>query len=304
MPAASYVWVDGKFVRSEDAKVNILTHSLQYGSGIFEGIRCYDTPKGPAVFRLPEHTRRFFDSAKIYGMGLKFSPKQVSEAVVSVLVKNKLRSAYIRPFAFYSSIGIGFNTHGKDTSIAIAAVPFGNLFGGTGKGLRCKVSSWHRINSAMLPVGAKASGNYLNSILASQEANDSGYDEAILLSNSGRTVAEGPGENLFVVQSGVLITPPKSSDILLGITRDTIITLAERNGITVIERDIRREELYTSDEVFFTGTAAEIQPIVSVDSRKIGTGKAGPLTRMLEEKYFAIVKGETEEFSGWLTPVG
>lgn len=299
MTNTSYVWFDGKFVKSEDAKVSILTHSLQYGSGIFEGIRCYETKKGPAIFRLHDHITRFFNSAKIYGMPLNFTPKQIEEAACGVVAKNKLKSAYIRPFGFYNTTGIGFDTRGKTTSVAVAAVSFGNLFNNSG-GLSCKVSSWQRINSSILPAGAKASGNYLNSIIASKEAHDSGYDEAILLTNSGKTVAEGPGENIFVVQDGVLITPPKSSDILLGITRDTLIKIAYRLGISVQERDIRREELYTSDEVFFSGTAAEIQPITSVDSRRVGAGKPGPVTLTMSKEYFQLVKGEKKEFSEWL----
>lgn len=303
MAGNSYTWLDGKFVKSEDAKVNVLTHSLQYGSGIFEGIRCYETKKGPAIFRLGDHVKRFFDSAKIYGMPLNFTQRQLEDAICGTITKNKLRSAYIRPFAFYNSVGIGFSTKGKTTSVAIVALPFGNLFGEKHSGLRCKVSSWQRINSSILPAGAKASGNYLNSIIASRDAQDSGYDEAILLTGFGRTVAEGPGENIFVVQDGALVTPPKSSDILLGITRDTVIRLAQRAGLTVHEREIRREELYTSDEVFFTGTAAEITPIISVDSRPVGSGKPGPVTLILSEKYTQLVKGEGKEFSDWLRVV-
>ena len=299
MAETSHIWLDGKFVRSQDATVNILTHSLQYGSGIFEGIRCYDTKKGPAIFRLEDHMKRFLLSAKIYGMPIKFTQKQLEDAVCDTIEKNNLKSAYIRPFGYYNSEGIGFSTKGKTTSVAIAALPFGRLFGGS-KGLRCKVSSWQRINSSTLPAGAKASGNYLNSIIASKDAQDSGYDEAILLTNFGRTVAEGPGENIFVVQEGVLVTPSKSSDILLGITRDTIIKLAGELGIDVVERDVRREELYTSDEVFFSGTAAEIQPIISVDSRQVGDGKPGPITLNLSRKYYELVKGEGKSFSQWL----
>ena len=303
MSDTSYIWLDGKIAKREETKVDILTHSLQYGSGIFEGIRCYETPKGPAIFRLHDHVKRFFNTAKIYDMQLNVTPKQIEEAACDIVSKNKLKNAYIRPFAFYNSVGIGFNTKGKTTSVAVAAVPFGNLFGERKDGLRCKISSWHRINSESLPAGAKGSTNYVNSILASKDAQSSGYDEAILLSNSGKTVAEGPGENIFVVQDGVLITPPKSADILLGMTRDTIIKLAVRSGITVQERELRREELYTSDEAFFSGTAAEIQPIISVDSRQIGNAKPGPLTLSISKKYFELVKGENKELSSWLTIV-
>lgn len=302
MPKQQFIWLDGKMVKFEDANVHILTHSLQYGSGIFEGIRCYRTSEGPEIFRLDDHIKRFLNSAKIYGMLVKFNAKEIKAGIKSTVTKNGLSEAYIRPFIFYNDIGIGFNTKGKSTSIAIAAIPFGSLFGqaGENKGIRCKVSSWLRINSSTLPVEAKASGNYLNSIIASIEANESGYDEAILMSSFGK-VAEGPGENIFVVQDGTLITPPKSSDILLGITRDTIIKIAGDMDIEVNERDIKREELYISDEVFFCGTAAEVTPIISVDSRKVGDGKPGPMAKMLSNRYSKIVGGEDKKFRDWLT---
>lgn len=302
MPKQQFVWLDGKMVKFEDANIHILTHSLQYGSGIFEGIRCYRTAEGPEVFRLDDHLKRFLNSAKIYRMPVKFNAKELKEGIKSIITKNGLTEAYIRPFIFYNDIGIGFNTKGKSTSIAIAAIPFGSLFGqaGESKGIRCQVSSWLRINSSTLPVEAKASGNYLNSIIASIEANESGYDEAILMSSSGK-VAEGPGENIFIVQDGTLITPPKSSDILLGITRDTIIKVAREMNIPVNERDIKREELYISDEVFFSGTAAEITPIISVDSRKVGDGRPGPMTNALSSRYSRIVNGEDKKFRDWLT---
>lgn len=300
MADANYVWLDGRFVRFEDAKVHVLTHSLQYGSGVFEGIRCYNTRRGPAIFRLHEHAKRFFNSAKIYGMPLKFNIRQFEEANIALINKNKLDSAYIRPFAFYKDIGIGFNVRGKTTSLSISALKFGNLFEDEPKGVRCKVSSWLRINSSILPASAKVSGNYINSILASKEANDSGYDEAILMSSLG-TVAEGPGENIFIVEDNVLITPPKSANILLGITRDSIIKIAESTGLQVEERDIRREELYDCDEIFFTGTAAEITPIISVDSKITGNGKIGPITSQLKDRYSKIATGEDKEFVHWLT---
>ena len=300
MAQQNYLWMDGKFVRSVDAKVHILTHSLQYGSGIFEGIRCYNTDNGPAIFRLKDHAKRFFNTAKIYRMPLKISISELEAACIGTINKNHLKSAYIRPFAFYKEPGIGFNVSGKTTSVAIAAIEFGPLFGEGQKGIKCMVSSWNRINSTILPAGAKASGNYINSILASQEANAAGYDEAILMSSSG-TVAEGPGENIFIVQDNILITPPKSANILLGITRDSIIKIAENIGLQVVERDIRREELYTSDEAFFSGTAAELTPIISIDSRQIANGRQGPVTKMLRDRYAAIVRGEDKEFSDWLT---
>ena len=296
------VWLNGEFVNESAAKVPILTHSLQYGSGVFEGIRCYKTPGGPAIFRLHDHIVRLFDSAKMYGMPLKFNINEVEEAACNTVTKNRFESAYIRPFVFYASIGIGYNVKGKSTSVAIAALELGNLFGSKHKGLNCKITTWNRINSSILPAGAKASGNYLNSILASQEAVNSGYDEAILITDQGH-IAEGPGENIFAVKDRVLITPPKSTGILLGITRDTIIKIAESTGLGVEERDIRREELYTSDEVFFSGTAAEITPILSVDSREIGNAMPGPITTLLSNRYSKIVSGKDKEFAEWLTPI-
>ncbi len=297
-----YIWLDGRFIRWEDAKVHLLTHSLQYGSGIFEGIRCYSTARGPAIFRLHEHITRFMESMKIYCVPVKATQRQIEQATIQIIRKNKMPDAYIRPFAFYNGVGIGFSTAGLGASVSIMAVRFGNLFQGHQNGLRCKTSTWHRINSGILPAGAKASGNYPNSILASKEAKDAGYDEAILMSDSGM-VAEGPGENIFIVKDDVLVTPPRSANILMGITRDSIIRIAQSSGVRVEERDIRKEELYTSDEVFFSGTAAEITPIISVDSRSVGGAKPGPITLSLAAKYSSIAHGESKEFGGWLTYV-
>ncbi len=300
--AKSYIWLDGKFVAFQDAKVHLLTHSLQYGSGIFEGIRAYKTAKGPAIFRLEDHAKRFFRTAEIYGMPLSIKEKELEKAILSTVSKNELDSCYIRPFGFYNDQHIGLNPMGKKVSVAVAAVPFGNYFTGKDKGIRCKVSSWQRINSLIMPPEAKGSGNYLNSILASMEAKKDGADEAVLLSHDGY-VAEGPGENIFLVQNGKLVTPSKTADILLGITRDSIIKIAEAEGLVVEEREVHREELYTSDELFFTGTAAELTPIVKIDSRKVGTGMTGPVTKMLLDAYDEIVSGSNDDFSSWLTYV-
>ncbi|MGC8647743.1 MAG: branched-chain amino acid transaminase [Candidatus Micrarchaeia archaeon] len=297
------VWLDGRIIPYGKAQVPILTHSLQYGSGIFEGIRAYETGKGPAIFRLKDHVKRFMNSMKIYYMRTSFSEDEIKSAIIKVVKANRLSSCYIRPFAFYNSDSIGVSPKGKKISIYIAAVPFGAYFGsGKEKGIKCKVSSWHRINSLILPPQAKASGNYINSILANMEATSSGADEAILTAINGY-VAEGPGENLFIVEDGKLLTPSREADILLGITRDTIIKLAESIGIEVIERSIHKEELYTADELFFAGTAAEITPIVNVDGIQIGSGKPGPMTKMIAEKYSSVVTGNDEEHSDWLTYV-
>lgn len=298
-----YVWFDGKFVDFADATVHILTHSLQYGSGIFEGIRAYKAQKGTALFRLEDHVKRFFNTAEIYGMCLPTTPKILSKAIVGTVSKNKFAECYIRPFGFYNDQHIGLNPIGKKVSVAVAAVYFGSYFANKDKGIKCKVSSWHRINSEVMPPEAKGSGNYLNSILASTEAKKAGADEAIMLSVDGY-VAEGPGENLFLVRDGKLVTPDDSADILLGITRDSIMKIAEAKGLEVEEREVHREELYTSDELFFAGTAAELTPITMVDSRKIGSGKAGPITMMLLNAYDNVVRGRDPDFSNWLTHVG
>lgn len=302
MASEQYVWFDGKFVKSKDAKVHILTHSLQYGSGVFEGIRVYDTKDGSAVFRLKDHLKRLLNSAKIYNMKLDYNMEELHKAITDLVKKNGLKSCYIRPIAFYNDTSIGLGVKGKKVSIAIAAVPFGNYFKDKDKGIRCKVSSWYRIDSGILPTQAKASGNYINSIIASMEAKNSGADEAIMLFSNGY-VAEGPGENIFLVKDSMLVTPSKESDILVGITRDSVIKIAEDIGVQVEERFVHREELYTADELFFTGTAAEITPILSVDNREIGFGKIGPITKVISDAFSKAVNGEKKEFNGWLTPV-
>ncbi len=298
MSQKTAIWMDGKF--SESADVPVLTHSLQYGSGVFEGIRAYSSKDGVSIFRLSDHIKRFLNSAKIYSMELGYGQKDLEEVVKSLVKRSGLASCYIRPFAFYNDHNIGLSTEGKKVSVFIAAVPFGAYFGaGKEKGISCKISSWHRINSMILPPEAKGSGNYANSVLASSEAKASGAEEAILMSGNGY-VAEGPGENIFIVKDGKLLTPSKDADILLGITRDTIIKIAENSGIVVHERNIHREELYTCEEAFFCGTAAELTPIVRIDSRKVGNGRPGPITKMLSEKYSAVVTGNDAEFKGWL----
>ncbi len=298
------VWLDGNLIKESDAKVPIMTHSLQYGSGIFEGIRSYETDKNSsAVFRLDDHVQRFFNSARTYYMDLPYTPTQIKKAILEVLKVNNLASAYIRPFAFYNDNRIGIHTEGKRISVFIAALPFGAYFGeAQKKGLRCKVSSWHRITSSVLPIQAKASGNYLNSIIANDEAKKAGYDEAIMISANG-FVAEGPGANIFLARDGKLITPNKDSDILLGITRDSIIKVAKSLDLEVEERFVHREELYSADEVFLVGTAAEVTPVVSVDGVNVGEGKPGEITGRIASKFSEIVHGRNNYYSEWLTPV-
>ncbi len=295
-----HIWFDGKFIGFAEAQVHVLTHSLQYGSGIFEGIRAYRTGNGPAIFRLSDHVKRFFNTAEIYGMPLPITPKALSKAIIDTVSKNGLDECYIRPFGFYNDQHIGLNPMGKKVSVIVAAIPFGSYFANKEKGISCKVSSWQRINSLIMPPEAKGSGNYLNSILASMEAKKDGAEEAIMLSHDGY-VAEGPGENIFMVQNGRIVTPSKTADILLGITRDSVIKIAEAKGLEVEELEIHREELYTSDEVFFSGTAAELTPITKIDSKKIGNGKSGPITKMLMDAYSEVVTGKNKDFEDWLT---
>ncbi len=300
MSAKQYVWFDGKFIDYSKANVHILTHSLQYGTGMFEGIRGYKTERGTAIFRLKDHARRFMRTAKILGMPLGITQKEFEHAVISTVKKNKLSDCYIRPFAFYNNSHIGLGVSGKKVSVAIAAMPFGSYFEDRNKGITCKISSWNRISSNILPPEAKASGNYANSVLASEEAKAAGAEEAIL-TTAGGYVAEGPGENIMLVEDGKIITPSKESDILLGITRASLIDLAEELGIVVEERLVHKEELFTCDELFFCGTAAEVTPIISVDSRAVGSGKQGPITKLLSDKFFAIARGQVPTYTKWLT---
>ncbi len=297
------VWLDGKLISYKDAKVPILTHSMQYGSGIFEGMRAYETKSGTAIFRLDDHMQRFMRSAKIYSMRMRYSAKELAKASMKVVRENKLSSCYIRPFIFYNTDNIGVGIWNGVTSVYIVAVPFGAYYGtGKEKGIRCKISSWRRINSSILPVEAKSSGNYNNSIISNNEARASGFDETILLSLDGY-VAEGAAENIFIVKYGHLITPSASADILMGITRDSIIKIAESLGLIVEERELHKEELYSADEVFFCGTAAEVTPVVDIDGIKIGNGKPGPITKLLSQKYTEVVTGQNKEFEDWLTYV-
>lgn len=300
--APKYIWLDGKIVDYEKASVHILTHSLQYGSGIFEGIRAYETKDNSAVFRLDDHVKRFINSARICNIKLGYTHEQLFSAILNIVKKNMLKRCYIRPFAFYNDPNIGLSTEGKKISVSIAAVPFGSYFRNKDIGIKCNVSALRRINPSILPTQAKASGNYVNSILASIDAKNQGVDDAILISNEG-FVAEGPAENIFLVNDGKLLTPSKEANILLGITRDTIIKIAKDRGIEVEERQVHKEELYTADEVFFTGTAAEITSIISIDSRKIGDGRQGKITKNLEKDYLDVVSGKRPEFDDWLTKV-
>ncbi len=296
------IWFDGKFVDYDKANVHVLTHSLQYGSGIFEGIRSFRANGGSALFRLDDHVKRFFNSAKICGMKLRVSRAGLSKAIMDTVRKNGLDDCYVRPFSFYNDSNIGLDVTGKKVSTIVAAVGMGPYFRGKSSGLRCKVSSWERISPSVLPTEAKASGNYVNSLLASMEAKRSGFDEAILPSEGG-FVTEGAAENIFIVEDGNLVTPSKEANILMGITRDTVIKIAKTIGIGVEEREVHREELYTCDEAFFTGTAAGVVPIINIDSKKVGSGRAGGITESLMDEYDKTVHGNSANpiFRDWLT---
>jgi branched-chain amino acid aminotransferase len=298
-----WIWYDGKLVPWREATTHVLTYSLHYGVGCFEGVRAYETPKGTAVFRLAEHTRRLFNSAKILGMAMPFSEAQVNAAHLEVLRANKLASAYIRPMVFFGAEGMGLRATGLKTHVIIGAWTWGAYLGADNmeRGIRVKTSSFsrHHVNAALCR--AKANANYLNASMALNEVLKDGYDEALMLDTSG-FVAEGSAENIFVVSNGVISTPDVTS-ALDGITRRTVMQLAQEHGYTVVERRITRDEVYIADEAFFTGTAAEVTPIREVDNRPIGTGTRGPVTEKLQKAYLAAVKGQSPQHTGWLTPV-
>ena len=297
------IWYDGKMVDWRDAKLHVLTHSLHYGMGVFEGVRAYKTEAGTAIFRLAEHTRRLFNSAKIFQMQLPFTPEELSEAQKAVVKANKLDSCYIRPIAWIGSEKLGVSPRGNTIHVAIAAWPWGAYLGeeGLAKGIRVKTSSYTRHHVNISLVRAKASGYYINSILANQEVTANGYDEALLLDTEGY-VSEGAGENVFIVRDGVVYTPDLAS-CLDGITRNSVIQIARDNGIRVQEKRITRDEMYCADEAFFTGTAAEVTPIRELDDRTIGEGRRGPVTEKLQSIFFDVVAGRNKTYAGWLSPV-
>ena len=293
------IWLDGELVPWRDAKVHLLTHTLHYGLGVFEGVRAYNTDKGPAIFRLQEHTDRLFRSAKIMGMNIPFDKEALNEAQKIAVRENGLDSAYIRPMCFYGSEGMGIRADNLKTHVMVAAWDWGSYLGEDNmkNGIRIKTSSFtrHHVNITMCK--AKANGNYMNSILALQEAVDNGYDEALLLDAEGY-VSEGSGENFFMIRDGVLYTPELTS-ALEGSTRATIMTLAEDIGLKIVERRITRDEVYIADEAFFTGTAAEVTPIRELDGREIGNGGRGPLTEQLQGMYFDQVYGRASMYTNW-----
>ena len=298
-----FIWFDDKLVPWREAKTHVLTHTLHYGLGVFEGVRAYETKNGTAIFRLDAHTERLFNSAHIVGMKMPFSKKTINDAHKKSIRENNLKSGYIRPMAFYGSEAMGISATTLSTHVIVAAWSWGAYMGqeAIDKGINVKTSSYSRHHVNVTMCKAKANGNYMNSILAHQEATSDGYHEALMLDTQG-FVCEGSGENVFIVKKGKLYTPTLAS-ALEGITRDTVITIAKDLGIEVIEKSITRDEVYTADEAFFTGTAAEVTPIKQLDRRDIGSGTKGELTGKIQGIYFDIVYGRNEKYKNWLSYV-
>jgi branched-chain amino acid aminotransferase len=298
------IWMDGTMVDWRDAKIHVLTHTLHYGCGAFEGVRAYKTARGPAIFRLREHTERLFNSAKILRMKIPFSMQQVMDAQCAVVRENKLESGYIRPLTWIGSEKLGVSPKGNQIHLMVAAWTWGAYLGDEGmkRGIRVKTSSYTRHHVNITMTQAKAVSNYTNSILANMEVTEEGYDEALLLDSSG-FVSEGAGENLFVVKNGVVYTPDLSAGALNGITRNTVFSICADLGLKVVEKRITRDEVYISDEAFFTGTAAEVTPIRELDRIELGAGSRGPITEKIQSAFFDIVNGRNPKYAEWLTPV-
>lgn len=305
MQTTDRIWMDGELVDWADAKVHILTHALHYGSGVFEGVRAYATKRGPAVFRMADHVRRLFRSAHVYQMEIPFTQDEVGQAILDTVRANGLESCYVRPLVYRGYGEMGLNPLPAPVNVCVAVWPWGSYLGDAAfeAGVRAKISSWKRNDHNMLPPGAKATGQYLNSSLAKVEALKAGYDEAIMLNAAGY-ITDGSGENVFVAKDGVLYTPPISAGCLDGITRDSVITIAHDAGYEVVERNLSRFDLYTADEGFFTGTAAEVAPIREVDDRALGYDGRGPITKEIQEAFFAAAHGEVDRYVGWLSVVG
>ena len=301
LPAVDYIWMNGELVKWEDAKVHVLTHALHYGSGVFEGIRCYETPDGPAVFRLREHMERLERSARMLYMDTGYSVDEMVEAVLETIRVNKLSSCYIRPLVFRGYGIMGLDPLPAPVEFSIAVWPWGTYLGDGAleDGVDIGVSSWRQRSINAMPPAIKTTGNYVNSSFARMEANAHGYNEAVMLNEEGK-VCEGTGENLFIVKDGVIVTPPVSDGILEGITRDSVMRIARDRGYTVEERSMVRTDLYTADECFMTGSAAELVPVRSVDRIKVGTGRAGDITMEIQKAFFAAVKGEDSAYEAWL----
>ena len=298
------IWMDGQLVEWRDAKIHVLTHTLHYGCGAFEGVRAYKTAQGTAIFRLQDHTERFFNSAKILRMAIPFTKDQVNEAQRQVIRENKLDSGYIRPLTWVGSQKLGVSPKGNTIHVMVAAWAWGAYLGDEGlkRGIRVKTSSYTRHHVNITMTQAKAVSNYTNSILANMEATDEGYDEALLLDSAG-FVSEGAGENLFVIKGGVIYTPDLSAGALNGITRNTIFHIAKDLGLEIVQKRITRDEVYICDEAFFTGTAAEVTPIRELDRIEIGAGSRGPITEKIQSAFFDIVNGRNPKYAHWLSKV-
>ncbi|WKT58262.1 branched-chain amino acid transaminase [Candidatus Nitrosotenuis chungbukensis] len=301
MKEVGKIWMNGKLVPFKDAKVHVLTHALHYSTAVFEGIRCYNTPKGSAIFRLPEHVDRLFRSAKMYSMKMQFSKDQITDGIIKTVKASSLKECYIRPLAYYGygTMGLTPTPNKVDVSIACWEWKLGESKAGKLTGARCKISSWLRIDSRSQPMQAKAASNYANAALARVEALNNGYDEAIMLNYHGK-ITEGSAENIFVIRNGEIFTPPLTSGILEGITRDSAIQILAANGQNVIERELDRDDLYSADEIFMTGTAAEVKSVSQVDDIVIGDGKIGMTTKQLQKSFMDVAMGKDERFVHWL----
>ena len=302
MKETGKIWMNGKLIPFKNAKVHVLTHALHYSTAVFEGIRCYNTPNGSAIFRVPEHVDRFFNSAKMYGMKMRYSKKQISNAIIKTVKTSGLKECYIRPLAYYGygTMGLTPTLNKVDVSIACWKWKMGESKAGKFSGAKCKISKWIRIDSKSQPMQSKSAANYSNAALARVEALKNGYDEAIMLNNKGN-VAEGSAENIFVVKNGVIKTPPLDADILNGITRDSVIQLIKKEHMKLVEKNITVNELLKADEVFMTGTAAEVKSVTKIDKNAIGNGSVGEITKELQKSFMNIVMGKDKRFVRWLT---
>jgi len=301
MKEVGKIWMNGKLVPFKDAKVHVLTHALHYSTAVFEGIRCYNTPNGSAIFRLPEHVDRLFNSAKLYGMKIRYTKKQIIDAIIKTVKASSLKECYIRPIAYcgYGTMGLTPTLNKIDVSISCWEWKMGESKAGKFSGAKCKISEWIRIDSRSQPMQSKCAANYSNAALARVEALKNGYDEAIMLNYSGK-VAEGSAENIFIIKNGMIKTPPLDADILNGITRDSVIQLIRSDGIKLIEKNITVNELLKADEVFMTGTAAEVKSVTKIDRTSIGKGKPGIITKTLQKSFMDIVMGKDQRFISWL----
>ena len=301
MKEVGKIWMNGKFVPFKDANVHVLTHALHYSTAVFEGIRCYNTPNGSAIFRLTEHVDRLFNSAKLYGMKMRYTKKQITDAIIRTVKASGLKDCYIRPIAYYGygTMGLTPTLNKVDVSISCWEWKMGESKAGKFSGAKCKISKWVRIDSRSQPMQAKSAANYSNAALARVEALKSGYDEAIMLNSSGK-VAEGSAENIFIIKSGIIKTPPLIADILNGITRDSVIRLIKANGIKLVEKNITVKELFKADEVFMTGTAAEVKSVSKINKTLIGNGKMGKITKTLQKSFIDAAMGKDQRFTSWL----